>query len=60
MEMLVAVNGHRPLFGQGRADAVGALDRLGPDGPGPQPPAMEGVVVAGHAAALDRHARGVA
>ena len=60
MKMLVAVDRYGPLFGQSRADAVGALNRLGPDGAGPQAPAMKGVVVAGRAATLHRHAGGVA
>ncbi|MNT13831.1 hypothetical protein D3C72_1488120 [compost metagenome] len=47
------------MLGQGRADAVGALDRLGPDRPGPQAPAVEGLVVGRRPAALDRHALGV-
>ncbi|MNS69810.1 hypothetical protein D3C72_1031380 [compost metagenome] len=59
VEMLFAVDGHGPVLGQGRADAVGPLYRLGPDGAGPQPPAVEGLVVRDRPAPLNRHPLGI-
>jgi hypothetical protein len=58
--MLAAVDRDRPLLGDAGADAVGALERLGPDAAEPCAPVFEAARLALLAAMLDRDPRGVA
>jgi hypothetical protein len=59
-EMLASVNCYGPLLGDAGADAVGALDLLGPDAAEPGSPVFELARLRIFAAMLDRDPRGVA
>jgi hypothetical protein len=52
-EVLIAINGHRPLFDDASADAVGAFVSLAPDSAGPKAGAIEQGIVARSAAPVD-------
>jgi hypothetical protein len=58
-EVLVSVNGNRPLFGDAGADTVPALGFLGPDAAEPGPPTLKLAGLYIFAAMFDRDTRGV-